>query len=52
MQFPFPYHEPYQVQKDFMNDLYAVIDSGKIGLFESPTVSKGVLPNLRAPVNL
>ena len=39
MEFPFPYEQPYKVQKDFMNDLYRVIDSGKIGFFESPTVS-------------
>ena len=33
-QFPF---QPYNVQTDFMNSLYTVFDSKKIGIFESPT---------------
>lgn len=40
--FGFPF-EPYGIQKDFMKELYNVLDQGKIGIFESPTgtVSKG-----------
>jgi superfamily II DNA or RNA helicase len=33
-QFPF---EPYDVQRDFMNELYDLLDRGGIGVFESPT---------------
>lgn len=34
--FPFPF-PPYNVQNDFMRNLYDVLDAGKIGIFESPT---------------
>nr|XP_033807933.1 ATP-dependent DNA helicase DDX11 isoform X2 [Geotrypetes seraphini] len=34
--FPFPY-QPYSIQENFMAELYRVLDSGKIGIFESPT---------------
>jgi hypothetical protein len=33
-KFPFP---PYQLQCDFMTSLVACIESGHIGVFESPT---------------
>ncbi|KAM6214498.1 ATP-dependent DNA helicase DDX11 isoform 2-T2 [Rhynchocyon petersi] len=36
IQFPFPY-VPYSIQKDFMTELYQVLEAGKIGIFESPT---------------
>ncbi|XP_037700974.1 ATP-dependent DNA helicase DDX11 isoform X2 [Choloepus didactylus] len=36
IQFPFPY-TPYSIQKDFMSELYQVLEAGKIGIFESPT---------------
>lgn len=41
--FPFPF-EPYSIQKDFMKVLYTCLQSGKVGIFESPTgtVSKGL----------
>lgn len=32
--FPFP---PYDIQKDFMEALYNVLEQGKVGIFESPT---------------
>ena len=35
-KFSFPF-EPYDIQIDFMNALYQVLDDGKIGIFESPT---------------
>ncbi|XP_033632189.1 ATP-dependent DNA helicase DDX11-like [Asterias rubens] len=34
--FPFPF-TPYNIQEDFMKNLYATINEGKIGIFESPT---------------
>lgn len=34
--FGFPF-EPYHIQKDFMEELYNVLEHGKIGIFESPT---------------
>lgn len=34
--FPFSF-PPYDVQKDFMKNLYDVLEAGKIGIFESPT---------------
>ena len=34
--FPFPF-TPYDIQEDFMRNLYATIEDGKIGIFESPT---------------
>lgn len=39
----FPY-QPYDIQVGFMRKLYDTIDSGGIGLFESPT---GVLISIR-----
>ncbi|KAM9672544.1 LOW QUALITY PROTEIN: ATP-dependent DNA helicase DDX11 [Trichechus inunguis] len=36
IQFPFPY-TPYSIQKDFMAELYQVLEAGKVGIFESPT---------------
>lgn len=35
-RFKFPF-EPYQIQIDFMKNLYDVIDKGCVGIFESPT---------------
>jgi chromosome transmission fidelity protein 1 len=34
--FSFPF-EPYDIQKQFMEQMYRVLEDGKIGLFESPT---------------
>lgn len=34
--FGFPF-EPYDIQKDFMQELYNTLEQGKIGIFESPT---------------
>uniref|UniRef100_A0A8C2V5Z1 DEAD/H-box helicase 11 n=1 Tax=Chinchilla lanigera TaxID=34839 RepID=A0A8C2V5Z1_CHILA len=36
VHFPFPF-PPYSIQKDFMAELYQVLEAGKIGIFESPT---------------
>uniref|UniRef100_A0A6J0T893 ATP-dependent DNA helicase DDX11 isoform X1 n=1 Tax=Pogona vitticeps TaxID=103695 RepID=A0A6J0T893_9SAUR len=36
MKFPFPY-TPYAIQEEFMAKLYEVLETGKIGIFESPT---------------
>ncbi|ERE83173.1 putative ATP-dependent RNA helicase DDX11-like protein [Cricetulus griseus] len=36
IHFPFPF-PPYPIQKDFMAELYKVLEAGKIGIFESPT---------------
>lgn len=33
-QFPYP---PYDIQLQFMKDLFHVIEQGKVGIFESPT---------------
>ena len=35
-KFCHPY-EPYDIQLDFMSSLYECIESGKVGIFESPT---------------
>lgn len=35
-EFPFPF-PPYNIQKDFMKNLYAVLEERKLGIFESPT---------------
>ena len=35
-EFPFPF-KPYDIQREFMRELYAALEEGKIGLFESPT---------------
>ncbi|XP_014244230.1 ATP-dependent DNA helicase DDX11 isoform X1 [Cimex lectularius] len=34
--FRFPFH-PYQIQKDFMSNLYKAIEGRKLAIFESPT---------------
>lgn len=34
--FEFPF-EPYQIQHEFMFNLYSVIENKQIGIFESPT---------------
>ncbi|KAF1916426.1 helicase C-terminal domain-containing protein [Ampelomyces quisqualis] len=34
--FHHPY-QPYDIQKDFMNAVYGCLESGKVGIFESPT---------------
>lgn len=36
IHFPFPF-TPYSIQKDFVAELYQVLEAGKIGMFESPT---------------
>ncbi|XP_024882289.1 ATP-dependent DNA helicase DDX11 [Temnothorax curvispinosus] len=35
-EFPFPF-PAYEIQKRFMRELYGCLESGKLGLFESPT---------------
>ena len=35
-EFPFPFR-PYDIQREFMRELYTALEEGKIGLFESPT---------------
>ena len=35
-EFPFPF-KPYDIQQEFMRELYTTLEEGKIGLFESPT---------------
>lgn len=35
-EFPFPF-PAYEIQKQFMKELYNCLESGKLGLFESPT---------------
>ena len=34
--FPFPF-QPYDIQKDFMKQLYIALERGAVGIFESPT---------------
>ena len=41
-QFPFPY-QPYNIQDQFMQALYSVLDQGKVGIFESPTGTVGTV---------
>ncbi|XP_006862835.1 PREDICTED: putative ATP-dependent RNA helicase DDX11-like protein 8-like [Chrysochloris asiatica] len=36
IHFPFPF-TPYPIQKEFMAELYQLLEAGKIGIFESPT---------------
>ncbi|XP_065598680.1 ATP-dependent DNA helicase DDX11 isoform X1 [Cyrtonyx montezumae] len=35
-RFPFPY-TPYRIQEQFMAALYAALEAGQVGIFESPT---------------
>ncbi|XP_012217109.2 ATP-dependent DNA helicase DDX11 [Linepithema humile] len=35
-EFPFPF-PAYEIQKQFMKELYSCLEGGKLGLFESPT---------------
>ncbi|XP_042559674.1 ATP-dependent DNA helicase DDX11 isoform X2 [Clupea harengus] len=35
-RFPFPF-QPYPIQEQFMEALYATLEQGKVGIFESPT---------------
>ena len=39
-EFPFPF-QPYDIQKDFMQNLYVALEKGCIGIFESPTGTVG-----------
>lgn len=39
-EFPFPF-QPYDIQKDFMRNLYIALERGCIGIFESPTGTVG-----------
>lgn len=34
--FPFPF-TPYEIQVEFMKELYSVLEKGGVGIFESPT---------------
>lgn len=36
VSFSFPF-EPYDIQKAFMQQLYDCLETGKLGIFESPT---------------
>lgn len=36
VEFPFPF-PAYEIQKDFMKELYSCIENGNLGIFESPT---------------
>lgn len=38
--FPFP---PYDIQKDFMKNLYSVLEESKFGIFESPTGTVSII---------
>lgn len=40
-RFPFPF-KPYPIQERFMEALYAVLEQGKVGIFESPTGTVGL----------
>lgn len=44
-QFPFPY-QPYDIQEQFMQALYGVLQQGKVGIFESPTGTVCMFPRL------
>ena len=35
-EFPFPF-QAYDIQKDFMKQLYTTLEQGAVGIFESPT---------------
>eukprot|EP00505_MAST-04D_sp_SCG-Rhode-Island_P001470 Stramenopile-MAST_4_protein_1470 len=36
-RFPFPYPQPYDIQTGFMRQLWDTLETGRIGIFESPT---------------
>ncbi len=44
----FPYDPPYAIQRDFMAAVYRRLQTGGVGLFESPT---GMWPRLCASFN-
>lgn len=46
-EFPFPF-KPYDIQRDFMRELYLTLERGHVGIFESPTgtVSIGCKPGI------
>ena len=39
-EFPFPF-QPYDIQKDFMRNLYIALERGCVGISESPTGTVG-----------
>ena len=49
-EFPFPF-EAYSVQKELMHKLWSAIETGAVGVFESPTGSRRprIPPLARAP---
>lgn len=49
-RFPFPF-PPYAIQRQFMNEMYAVLDKGGLGIFESPTGTVRPCPS-SSPRNL
>lgn len=44
-RFPFPF-PPYDIQQQFMDEMYAVLDKGGLGIFESPTGTVRPCPSL------
>jgi chromosome transmission fidelity protein 1 len=48
--FGFPF-EPYGIQKEFMEELYNVLEQGKVGIFESPTGTVRSLFNTLKTIN-
>lgn len=41
-EFNFPF-TPYPIQKEFMENLYRLLEKGNIGIFESPTGTVSIL---------
>ena len=41
-QFPFPF-TPYDIQVEFMKNVYRTLEQGKIGILESPTGTVSIL---------